>query len=171
MRCFEQAATPGRNFVRATACLFAAVLALSPALAHAQNWVTAWTGSAQGPYPSGNPSAQPVLSFAFPAAETGARDQSFRLIVRPDFWGPSARLRLSNVFGTRPVTFDHVSVGLQQSGAELVAHSLRPVLFAGAASITVPAGQSVWSDPSEFGFAAAAPRPGRKLAVSFHVAG
>ena len=45
------------------------------------NWVTSWAASVQGPYPVGNPSAQPNLSFAFPSAETGARDQSFRLVV------------------------------------------------------------------------------------------
>ena len=69
--------------------------------------MVAWTASAQGPYPIGNPSAQPDLKFAFPDA-TGARDQTFRLMVRPDLWGRQARIRFSNAFGTRPVTFDGV---------------------------------------------------------------
>jgi len=58
-------------------------LALAPAApAQAQEkWVTAWAASVQGPYPIGNPSAQPDLRFAFPSPETGARDQTFRLIV------------------------------------------------------------------------------------------
>ena len=30
-------------------------------------WVTAWAGSVQGPYPSGNPVAQPVLDRVFDA--------------------------------------------------------------------------------------------------------
>src|ERR1700688_2291141 len=94
-------------------------LALMPA-APAQKWVTSWAASVQGPYPVGNPSAQPDLSLVFPSAETGARDRTFRLIVRPDIWGRQARLRLSNVFGTRPVTFDGVFAGLQMSGAALV---------------------------------------------------
>ena len=38
------------------------------------HWVTSWAASVQGPYPVGNPSAQPNLSLAFPSAETGARD-------------------------------------------------------------------------------------------------
>ena len=75
-------------------------------------WVTSWAASAQGPYPIGNPSAQPDLRFAFPSADSGARDQSFRLIVRPDIWGKQARLRFSNAFGTQPVTFDGVFAGL-----------------------------------------------------------
>src|SRR5271167_2316916 len=76
--------------------------------------------SVQGPYPIGNPSAQPDLRFAFPAAETGARDQTFRLIVTPDIWGRQARLRLSNAFGTRPVTFDGAFLGLQLASASVV---------------------------------------------------
>ena len=49
-----------------------------------EKWVVSWAGSAQGPYPVGNPSAQPDMRFAFPSAQAGARDQTFRLIVRPD---------------------------------------------------------------------------------------
>ena len=75
-----------------------------------EKWVVSWAGSVQGPYPVGNPSAQPDMHFAFPSAEVGARDQTFRLIVRPDIWGSQVRLRLSNVLGTKPVTFDGVFV-------------------------------------------------------------
>ena len=64
----------------------------SPAMA--QQWVASWTGSAHGPYPIGNPTAQPELKFALPSAEQGANDQTFRLIVKPDVWGPQARIRL-----------------------------------------------------------------------------
>jgi len=76
------------------------------------NWVTSWTASVQGPYPVGNPSAQPDLSLVFPSAETGARDQSFRLIVKPEFWGAKSRMRFANALGTQPVTFDGTFVGL-----------------------------------------------------------
>src|SRR6266571_3456300 len=79
------------------------------------HWVTSWAASAQGPYPVGNPSAQPNLSLVFPSAETGARDQSFRLIVKPEFWGAKARMRFSNALGTQPVTFDGAFVGMQWS--------------------------------------------------------
>ena len=67
-----------------------------------EKWVTTWAASVQGPYPVGNPSAQPVLRFAFPVPESGARDQTFRLIVQPEIWSQKARLRFSNAFGTRP---------------------------------------------------------------------
>src|SRR4051812_3370367 len=70
--------------------LVAAMIAAAPATADAQpaqKWVTSWAASVQGPYPIGNPSAQPDQRFAFPVPEAGARDQTFRLIVRPDAWG------------------------------------------------------------------------------------
>ena len=129
-------------------------------------WAASWTASAHGPYPAGNASAQPELRFAFPSPATGARDQTFRLNVRPDIWGPLARLRFSNVFGTKPVTFDGVHVGVQLGSATLVPGSNHPVRFHGSASVTVLPGESVWSDA-----VALKPAPGRKLAVSFHVAG
>lgn len=143
------------------------MLALASMPANAQKWVTVWAGSAQGPYPVGNPSVQPNLLFAFPSAETGARDQTFRLLVMPDFWGNETRLRFSNAFGTRPLTMDSVFAGLHWSGGAVVARTNRPVRFGGKNSITIPPGESVWSD--------AVPTPpgstGRKLAVSFHVVG
>ena len=155
--------------------LLAAVIACAPG-AHAQtpNWVTSWTGSAQGPYPIGNASAQPNLSFAFPNPAAGARDQTFRLIVHPGLWGRSARLRLSNAYGTQPVTFDHVFAGEQAIAGTLVKGSNAPVAFGGQASITVQPGQSVWSDPVSLPFVHDSADPtltGRKLAISLHVAG
>ena len=60
--------------------------AMAGASPQAAKWVTSWAASAHGPYPSGNPSAQPNLRFAFPEPARGARDQTFRLIVRPDVW-------------------------------------------------------------------------------------
>ena len=93
------------------------MLALACVPAAAQKWVTTWAASVQGPYPVGNPSVQPNLRFAFPSAETGARDQTFRLIVHPDVWGPEARLRFSNAFGTKPLTLDGVYTGAHLAGA------------------------------------------------------
>lgn len=127
-----------------------------------------------GPYPVGNASAQPDLRFAFPAAAAGARDQTFRLVVQPDLWGRRTRIKLSNRFGTRPVTFDGVFVALHLSGGATVAGTSQPVHFGGKDSITVPPATSIWSDPVELPFvdtAAAVSLAGRKLAVSFHVAG
>jgi lysophospholipase L1-like esterase len=153
------------------------VLFLGAALTSAQpgqKWVASWAASAHGPYPIGNASAQPNLRFAFPEAATGARDQTFRLIVQPDLWGRQTRLHFSNVFGARPVTFDGVFAGLHLGGGAVVAGTNRAVHFGGQATVTIPAGSAAWSDPIDLPFVSnpsAVDLAGRKLAVSFHVAG
>jgi len=154
----------------ASAALIIAALSV-PAHA-ADKWVTSWAASVQGPYPVGNPSAQPVQKFAFPAPEAGARDQTFRLIVMPEVWGKQARLRLSNALGTKPVTFDGVYVGLQFGSATVAPGTNKPVTFGGKASVMVEPGKDAWSDSVALPFVKDVKAlSGRKLAVSFHVAG
>ena len=152
----------------------ALMLAAAPGqLPRGQVWVTAWAGSLHGPYPSGNPVAQPVLDHVFDA-QRGATDQTFRLIVRPALWGPQVRLRFANTFGTQPVMLDDLFVGLQSAGGTIVAGTNQRVSFSGKSAVTLPPGQSVFSDPVALPFVArGAPTglDGRKLAVSFHVAG
>src|SRR5437667_7686200 len=137
--------------MRRAACLILTILVLAlPQIAQAQRgekWVASWVASAQGPYPVGNPSAQPDQKFAFPSAPAGANDQTFRLIVRPDIWGRQARLRLTNVFGTKVVTFDGVFVGLQMGGPGLVKGTNRAVTFGGKDTASVGPGRCVWSVP------------------------
>ena len=149
-----------------------AAAALPVAAQSNQKWVTGWAASVHGPYPSGNATVQPNLRFAFPTPASGARDQTFRLIVQPDIWGRQTRLRLSNVFGAKPVTFDGVFAGLQWSGGAVVTGTNQAVRFGGRASVTIAPGQSVWSDAVALPFVkqpVQAELAGRKLAVSFHV--
>jgi lysophospholipase L1-like esterase len=162
---------------RLTHLILTILLVALPQMAVAQQaekWVVSWVAAAQGPYPVGNPSAQPDQRFALPSATAGANDQTFRLIVRPSLWGRQVRLRLTNVFGIKPVTFDGVYVGLQMGGPAIVKGTNRPVRFADKDSVTVPPGTSVWSDPVDLAFVqdpSAMDLMGRKLAVSFHVPG
>ena len=158
------------NTLRVSLILVMAFLC-TPAHA-ADKWITSWIASVQGPYPVGNPSAQPVLKFAFPTPEAGARDQTFRLVLLPETWGKQVRLRFSNAFGTKPVTFDGVYVGLHYGSAVLMAGTNRPVTFGGKASVTIEPGNDAWSDAVALPFVKDAKAlAGRKLAVSFHVAG
>ena len=139
-----------------------------------EKWVTSWAASVQGPYPCGNQVLQPDLRSVLPSAETGARDQSFRLIIGPDVWGREARIRFSNAFGTKAVTFDGVFAGLQLDSSAIVPGTNQPVTFAGSKSVAIAPGASVWSDPVALPFLAALPPAylqSRKLAVSFHVDG
>ncbi len=139
--------------------------------AAATKWVATWAASVHGPYPSGNPSAQPDLRFAFPDPAAGANDQSFRLIVKPDLWGDRFRIRLSNAFGAGTITFDNVYVGVAAAGGNIVKGTNRPVTFGGRPSVAIAPGASSYSDGVDLKLPTGALADGRKLAVSFHVAG
>ena len=75
-------------------------------------------------------------------------------------------MRLTNRFGTQPVTFASAWVGLQGQGAGLVRGSNRKLSFACKETVTVAAGQEVLSDPLSLEFL-----PFQHLAVSLHVTG
>ncbi|MFF1704269.1 SGNH/GDSL hydrolase family protein [Streptomyces sp. NPDC058252] len=96
----------------------------------------------------------------------GPADRSYRLIVRTSVGGTDMRIRLSNAFGDHPVTFASAYAGLQKQGAELVHGSNRRLSFGGAASVTVPAGKTVLSDPLPGKLAAQS-----NLVISLYVTG
>jgi hypothetical protein len=119
-------------FICATSVFAFGLNSTARALEPGKIWVASWTTSPQGPYPAGWAVAQPVLSFALPRGDTdGATDQTFRLIVKPDLWSKTIRLRLANTFGNRPVTLGAVTVGLQSTGGNLLAGKVQQVLFHG----------------------------------------
>jgi lysophospholipase L1-like esterase len=77
----------------------------------------------------------------------GVADRGYRLVVHTSVGGDDLRIRLSNAFGDRAVTFDSVYAGVQADGAGLVHGSNRRLTFDGVRSVTVPAGATVLSDP------------------------
>ncbi|WP_351236926.1 SGNH/GDSL hydrolase family protein [Streptomyces sp. NPDC002133] len=127
--------------------------------------------AAAGPVVSLTPVASPagtheVVTWGASADRMGdaVPDRSYRLIVRTSAAGTGTRIRLSNAFGDRPVTFGSAYAGIQKDGAALVPGSNRRLTFGGSRSVTVAAGQTVHSDPL----------PGRlppaaSLVVSLHV--
>jgi lysophospholipase L1-like esterase len=101
-----------------------------------------------------------------PSSAVAARPAgtTIRNVVHTTVGGPSARVRLTNRFGTAPVTFGHVTIALSAhaggkswagtddpSDGTAAAGTMRDVLFGGAASITVPAGVDLVSDPVPLG--------------------
>ena len=120
---------------------------------------------------------QPDLAFPFPnATTTGATaiDQTFRSIVKPDLWGKTIRIRFSNAFGSKPVTFRSVTVGLQEYSANVVNDTLTAVSFNGSGSVTIQPGERAWSDPIRLWFVRDdddRSLQGRNLAVSYAVSG
>lgn len=130
------------------------------------------TGTSPGDQPAPPPTAPTgsgygVVTWATTADRVGeaADDRSYRLMVRTSVGGGGLRVRLSNAFGDRPVTFDNVHAGLQRRGAALVPGSNRRLTFDGARTVTLPPGGIVYSDPLPGHVPAAS-----TLAVSFHVA-
>ncbi|MGK5742631.1 GDSL-type esterase/lipase family protein [Micromonospora sp. URMC 103] len=96
----------------------------------------------------------------------GPADRSYRLVVRTSVGGTDLRIRLSNAFGEHPVTFASAYAGLRRQGAELIGGSNRRLTFGGRASVTVPAGETAYSDPLPGRLAAQS-----DLVVSLYVTG
>lgn len=74
------------------------------------------------------------------------KNQTIREIVHTSIGGSAVRIRLANSFGTQPVTFDAVYLGLQKSAASLVPGSNRAVTFGGSKSVTIREGADALSD-------------------------
>ncbi|MFI7633108.1 GDSL-type esterase/lipase family protein [Nonomuraea sp. NPDC049400] len=96
----------------------------------------------------------------------GLRDLTVRNIVRTSAGGTGLRVRLTNAFGDRPVTFGHVYVGVPASGAALVPGSNRMLTFGGIPEVTLAPGTTALSDPLPGHVA-----PRQRLAVSLHLQG
>ena len=95
----------------------------------APHWVAAWAG-----VPSD-------------AANGGFQAQTLRQVLVPHLSGTRVRLRLSNRFGPEPLTVDRVTLGRQAAGAAILPGTLVAVTFGGQASVSVPPGGDVISDP------------------------
>lgn len=109
------------------------------------HWVAAW-------------GAAPVS--AGPALQA----QTVRQRIRSSIGGSHVRLRLSNLFGTVPLTIGPVHVAKPASGSAIEPGTDRALTFAGKATITIVAGSSVLSDPIAFPLAAL-----EELAVSLYL--
>jgi lysophospholipase L1-like esterase len=151
--------------------LFLVSLLLTMSTRAADHWATVWTGSSQGPYPAGNAVAQPDLQAVFPGEVS--HDQTFRLILKPDLWSGTLRLRFSNVLGSHPLQLDGIYAGVHAVAGRLLPGTNRPVRFAGASTVTIQPGRLLWSDPVTLDYVDRSPGvyAERKLAVSFHVVG
>lgn len=106
---------------------------------------TAWTGTwGASPLP---PSA---AAGPFPGTQT-FENQTIRQFVRLSVGGTRVRLRLTNEYGTQPVTVGAARVGVLASDAgadgAVARGTERVVTFAGTRSAVIPAGAPLLSDP------------------------
>ncbi|MFI9200098.1 GDSL-type esterase/lipase family protein [Streptomyces sp. NPDC053048] len=106
----------------------------SAAPAATGGWVGAWSTS---------PAA------AEPNRPDGLPGRSIRNVLRPTLSGDRARVQLSNLYGTRPLTVSHASLALAAvpGGPAAVPGSMRALTFGGRPSVTIPAGRATVSDP------------------------
>ncbi|MFC9675056.1 MULTISPECIES: SGNH/GDSL hydrolase family protein [unclassified Streptomyces] len=127
--------------------LWRRLAAIAVTLVIAAAWAPAAASATAGAGPSG--ARHDVITWGASADRMGdaVSDHSYRLVVHTSAGGDGLRVRLSNAFGDQPVTFDSVYAGLQREGAELVRGSNRRLTFGGARSVTVPAGDTTYSDP------------------------
>lgn len=104
------------------------------------HWLGSWASSQQIPEPS---NALPVEAL---------QDATLRQIVHLTVGSKELRVRLSNAFGTAPLTIlaAHVArTGSRESGS-IDAATDRALTFGGNASVTIPAGADYYSDPIAF---------------------
>ncbi|MEU0845217.1 SGNH/GDSL hydrolase family protein [Streptomyces sp. NPDC005962] len=108
-----------------------------------------------------------VITWGASADRIGdaAPDRGYRLVVHTSAAGSGLRIRLSNAFGDRPLTFGSAYVGVRRTGADAVLGSNRRLTFDGSRSLTVAAGHAAYSDPLPGRWAASA-----TLLVSLYVA-
>jgi lysophospholipase L1-like esterase len=136
----------------AVGALLYSLAALTPAwsttgvpLAGNMHWTDAWTASPD--------SAGPPLGAV-----------TVRQIIRSGIGGSSVRIRLSNFFGTAPLTIGPVHVAEHASGSAIKPGTDHTVTFGGKPSVTIAKGGDVLSDPISLEVA-----PLSELAVSMYL--
>lgn len=82
--------------------------------------------------------------------DAGFNNQTLRQIVHTSIGGGSARIHLSNLFGSEPLMIGEARIARRAGGQETVVGSDRAVTFGGQPNVTIPVGASVVSDPVAF---------------------
>ncbi len=126
----------------AAAVAFAAMLATAPLSSAAEDWIGTWTAS-----------AQPVWGpdFAVPMGiPANYRDQTIRQVARISIGGKQLRIRLSNEYGDMPLTIGEAHVALADADGNIKGGSDHALTFSGNASVTIPPGAPIVSDPVDF---------------------
>jgi hypothetical protein len=96
-------------------------------------WVASWAAS---PMPG-----------TTPTGTTSFTNQTIRNIVYTSAGGGAFRVRLTNTFGTQPLSVGGVSAGIVLDGAQLVPGTTRTVTFGGKTGTAVAPGAELLSDP------------------------
>ncbi|SFF79825.1 Lysophospholipase L1 [Halobacillus alkaliphilus] len=98
------------------------------------DWVGAWSTSMIAPYTDG-------------ISQEGFENQTIRSIIQPHIDGKNMRIRLSNEFGSSPITIEEVNVAVSKNEAATITGTNRKVTFDGEENISIPPGEKMVSDP------------------------
>lgn len=95
----------------------------------------------------------------------GYPNYSIRNVIHTSIGGSSARVRLSNTFGTSPLTLGKVTIAVARSNTSPAARpgTMRTLTFGGQRSVVVPAAAEVLSDPVRL----SVPRDGDLLVTTY----
>ncbi|WP_043268055.1 SGNH/GDSL hydrolase family protein [Streptomyces sp. CT34] len=108
------------------------------------DWQAGWSASMQ----------RPSAGFDKNWAEEGFADQTVRQVVRVTGAGTSARIKLSNRYGTAPLEVSGGWLARTDRGPAVHGGTGRRLTFGGADSVRIPAGGEVHSDAVELRVAA-----------------
>lgn len=125
------------------------ILTLGTAAVLALGAVTA-SGSAEGDLAAhgwvGTWAASPAAAVA--NTPQGYPNYSIRNVVHTSAGGNQARARLSNTFGTAPLTLGHVTLAVAADGPRAASGTMRTLTFGGQSTVVIPPGAEVLSDPA-----------------------
>jgi len=126
-----------------------------PGQINGNHWVSAWTTSL-------------FLSTPMPGfpAESPITDKTVRVVARPTIGGKQLRIRLSNEFGTAPLTIAAARIALTDQDSSIQPATDHVITFGGSPKITIPAGAPVFSDP-----VAIAVKPFAEVSISLYLPG
>jgi len=92
------------------------------------------------------------------------KPQTIRQIIRTSLGGSRLRIRLSNLFGTKPVNIGPVHIAIHKNDSAIQPKSDNALTFGGKSTVTIAKGESVLSDPVNMEVA-----PLQELAVSLYL--
>ena len=127
-------------------CLLISGLWIAPVQAEASGgdgWVGAWSTSPV------EFNLKKMLDMEWIKCDLGLRNLTFRTRIQPTISGEDVRITLSNEFGTGPLTINTISVakGYEKLPQAIKTWTRKNVTFNGQSSVTIPAGETVTSDP------------------------
>ena len=146
-----------KQFVRLTLCIFGiccfAQLSQIQGQTNGNHWVSAWTTSL-------------FLSTPLPGfpAEAPITDKTVRVVTRPTIGGKQLRVRLSNEFGTSPLTIAAAHIALTDHDSRIQPATDHVLTFGGSPKIIIPAGAPAFSDPVEI-----AVKPFAEISISLYI--